>query len=886
MATQCPVGNFERASNWVFDSVRVDHKAPRVGAFVFSELLQIFIAFLLPGFHIISSHSIRSNLKIRKPVMINLKCIPLIKIIFTVILVFVTSLFAEYQFLGHVTAYAKEDRGLLLTCGADQVRINILAADLLQVRLARNAQWEDGPSYAVIKTQWPAVEWQMIAGEDELQIITAELMIKIQRKPCRLSFFDKLGNLINQDDPAFGIAWDGPEVGCYKKLFADEKFFGLGEKTGRLDKRGNEWVMWNSDIPGYTDQTDPLYQSHPFFIGVRTVGAYGIFFDNTYKTYFNMGAGNHRFYSFRAERGEMNYYYIFGPTIKKVITRYSELIGRMPLPPLWALGYQQCRWSYFPEAEVRTLAQTFRDKQIPCDVIYLDIHYMNGYRCFTWDKSRFPDPAKMLSDLRAQGFKIVVIIDPGIKVDPGYWVYEEGLKADHFVKFPDGQVYVGDVWPGPSHFANFTVPATRKWWGGLHRQFVEQGIAGFWNDMNEPAVWGKAVPDLVMFDEGNKKVSQKKIHNVFGHLMAQATYEGLRELRPNERPFILTRAGFAGTQRYAATWTGDNVATEEHLEMAIRMCLGLGLSGVPFVGSDVGGFIKTPSPELFARWIQVGAFTPLFRTHSEFNSSEQEPWSFGDWVEDIARQYIRLRYELMPYLYNALRQSAETGLPIMRPLFLEFQDDPQAYDWQNYTEYLFGEEILVAPVTRMGHRVKKVYLPTGPAGSPVTRWYDYWENKIYDGGKYIFVDAPPERLPLFVRAGAIIPSREAQNHVDEKPLTQLCLDVYPHHQSTRTFYEDDGRTFNYLQSDFCETSFTCIASNNQIDFMIGDRQGKFVPVSRKLVVRIHGQTEPPKGMLINQKRSETTAWQYFGEAGVVQIQLQDTGKAQQIRIMR
>lgn len=794
---------------------------------------------------------------------------------------FSTHLYGTYQFLGNVTAYQKEERGVLLTCGPNQLRVTVLAADLVQVRLARNNEWDNSASYAVIKMQWPAVEWKLAETTEALHITTPELLIQVRRTPCRLAFFDKSGNLINQDDEQLGMVWDGPEVGCYKKLFDDEKFFGLGEKTGLLDKRGNEWVMWNSDIPAYTDVTDPLYQSHPFFIGVRPVGAYGIFFDNTYKTYFNMGAGNHRFYSFRAERGEMNYYFIFGPAIKKVITRYSELVGRMPLPAQWALGYQQCRWSYYPESEVRALARTFREKQIPCDVIYLDIHYMDGYRCFTWDKSRFPDPARMLGDLRTQGFKVVVIVDPGIKVDPGYLVYDDGLRGDHFIKFPDGQIYIGDVWPGPSHFANFTVPATRRWWGSLHRQFVEQGVAGFWNDMNEPAVWGKAVPDLVLFDEGDKKVSHKKIHNLFGHLMAQSTYEGLRELRPNERPFILTRAGFSGTQRYAAMWTGDNVATEEHLEMAIRMCLGLGLSGVPFVGSDVGGFMGTPSPELFARWIQVGAFTPLFRTHSAYGTNEQEPWSFGDEVEDISRQYIRLRYELMPYLYNAFRQSAETGLPIMRPLFMEFQDDAESYAWHNYTQYFVGEDLLVAPVTRVGHRTRKAYLP----GSTAMRWYDFWENKIYAGGQYIFVDAPMERLPLFVRAGAIIPSCEAQNYVGEKPLAQLHFEVYPDDRSTRTFYEDDGHTFDYQRGEFCETSLACVMDRDQVEFTIGERKGNFAPVVRELLVRIHGQAQAPRAVMVNQKQIATTSWQYFGEKGIVQIRLQDTGKAQQVQIV-
>jgi alpha-glucosidase len=792
-----------------------------------------------------------------------------------------------YEFLGNVTGVQKEARGVLVKCGSDAVRLDVLAPNLIRVRLARNGIWDDSPSYAVIKNSWPDAEWGLSESAGELTVETAELKVKIKRRPCRISFYDKEDRLINQDDEAFGIGWDGPEVGVYKKLFDDEKFYGLGEKTGRLNKRGDEWVMWNSDFPGYDNNDDPLYQSHPFFIGVRQFGkkenatatqfhAYGIFFDNTYRTFFNMGAGNRRFYSFRAERGTLDYYFIHGPSIKKILQRYTELVGRMPLPPMWALGYQQCRWSYYPESTVLTLAKNFRDKKIPCDVIYLDIHYMDGYRCFTWDKNRFPDPKKMLANLAADGFKVVTIVDPGIKVDPGYFVYEEGLKGNHFVKYPDGQPYVGEVWPGPSHFTNYTVPASRAWWGSLHKNFLDQGIAGFWNDMNEPAVWGRAVPDVVEFDENGKKVSQKKIHNVFGSLMAQTTYEGVRKLQPNRRPFILTRAGFAGIQRYSAVWTGDNVANAENLEMAIRMCQGMGLSGVPFVGSDVGGFFDTPKPELYARWIQAGVFTPFLRTHTVMNSSNQEPWSFGDQVEEISRNYISLRYRLMPYLYTAFKQSSDTGVPVMRPLFLEFPDDPECYQDQNNLQYFFGDDLLVAPVTQMGSSLRKVYLPAG-------RWTDFWSEKIYEGGQYLIVEAPLEQLPLFVRAGGMIFSREVQQYIGEKPMDKLIVDLYPAPMSTRILYEDDGASFDYEKGLSCETAFTISMPHHQsLNIEIGERKGAYIPAARTIQLRVHEQASAPKAVTIDGASVEKNRWQFDVEKQIVEIGFADDGKQHKV----
>jgi alpha-glucosidase len=463
-------------------------------------------------------------------------------------------------------------------------------------------------------------------------------------------------------------------VRCHKKLLPGESFFGLGEKSDDLCKNGKEYTLWNTDFWAYDDRTDPLYISVPFFYGIRDFKAYGIFFDNTYKSHFNFGASNNRFYWFGAEKGEMDYYFIYGPEMKQVLTAYTNLTGRAELPPLWALGYQQSRWSYFPEAEVRNLAATFRSKKIPCDVIYLDIDYMDGYRVFTWNKEHFPQPAKMLDDLKKDGFKVIPIIDPGVKADSNYFAAREGLAQDLFVKYPDGQVYQGEVWPSWAYFPDFTKAATRIWWGDKLNLLIQDGVAGFWNDMNEPTVWGTHFPDIVQFDGDCFPTDHKQARNIYALEMARATREGLRK-HSNQRHFILTRAGFAGIQRYSAAWTGDNIANELHLKIACRMSQNIGLSGIPFIGSDVGGFVDNPSERLYIRWMELGAFTPLFRQHAAWDTRRKEPWTFGIDVENTVREFINLRYRLLPFLYNEFYTANQNGWPVMRPLFFNFQDD-------------------------------------------------------------------------------------------------------------------------------------------------------------------------------------------------------------------
>ncbi|MDY6822884.1 MAG: glycoside hydrolase family 31 protein [Thermodesulfobacteriota bacterium] len=674
-----------------------------------------------------------------------------------------------------------------------------------------------------------------------LTLQTSTLRVEMTKNPFRIRFYTPSDVLLNADDPAFGTSWIGDEVTTYKTLQPGERFVGMGEKTGNLDRAGSACVNWNTDWFAYTVDADPLYVSIPFYIGIQGGHLYGIFLDNTHKTRFNFGASNNRFASFSAESGTMDYYFIHADDVAGIIRQYTELTGRMPLPPLWSLGYQQSRYSYYPDHEVLAVAESFRQKDIPADVIYLDIHYMDGFKVFTWDSHRFPDPPRLLRDLAERGFHTAVILDPGIKVEKGYPVYDAGRKADVFVKYPDGEDYAAEVWPGLCHFPDFTRPETREWWGGLLWDIVETGVSGFWNDMNEPSAWGQNIPDLIEFDGDGEKMTYKAAHNIYGMQMARSTYEGVKEWMERRRPFVLTRSGFAGLQRYSAVWTGDNRAEDDHMLCGVRLVNSLGLSGVGFAGFDTGGFAGEPSAALFARWVSLGAFSPLFRGHSMVDSRSAEPWSFGETAEMTARNYIKLRYRLLPYIYSAFYETSRTGMPVARSLVIPYPHDPLIYapDYQN--QYLFGPWLLVAPV-RSDQSIARVYLPPG-------QWYDLYSDCTTSGPAEIYAEAPLDRLPVFARAGAIIPIQEPCAHTGEPPDGPLAFHFYlGGNQSTYVYYEDDGVTDACKSGDFYERTVTM--ERDTITF--GPVAGQFTSRFSEMALVFHGfPLEPGDTVSVN-----------------------------------
>ncbi len=674
--------------------------------------------------------------------------------------------FGEWHSAGAVTAAHAIPNGAEFEAGRARIRITAISESVVRVRVAPDAKFPDDFSWAVLTGSKQTIATTLKETESGWELATGPVTVRIHRSPPGIAFVDSAGHLLSQDDPDHPMAWDGARFRVWKTLPEKEHFYGLGDKPGSFDHRGHAYTLWNTDDYFWQESSDPLYKSIPFFVAAQPGEAYGIFFDNTYRSKFDFGKEMPDVYSFGAEGGELNYYFLAGPQPKQVLEEYADLTGRMPLPPLWALGYQQSRYSYYPEARVRELARMFREKKIPADVIYLDIDYMDGFRSFTIDRNKFPDFEGMIADLGKQGFKVVTIIDPGIKKDPGYSVYDQGIAGDAFIHNPDGALFEGEVWPKVSVFPDFARAATREWWGGLYQGLAQMGVGGFWNDMNEPAVFhqpGKTMRvDAVDLVDG-RTIDQRAFHNVYGMEMARGTFEGLRKLRPDERPFVLTRAAYAGAQRYAATWTGDNTSSWNHLRISVRTLLNLGLSGFAFVGDDIGGFIGSPTPDLLTRWMELGALNPIYRNHTEKGTADQEPWVHGPQQEAIRRRYIELRYQLMPYLYTSFEEASRDGLPVMRPLFLEYPDEEDLYT--NDREFLLGRDILVAPKLMEMLDAYPVALP----GGAESKWYDYWTGQKFAGGQSLSVKPPLDVLPLYVRGGAILPQQAVVQNTEEKP---------------------------------------------------------------------------------------------------------------------
>lgn len=619
------------------------------------------------------------------------------------------------------------------------------------------------------------------------------------------------------------------------------KFYGLGEKTFPFNKFGIRSVMWNSDFPAYSTRFDPLYESIPFILKADTSGAYGLFFDNTYRTSFDIGASDSDQISYRASGGALELYVITGKNAVEVVKKFSDLTGRMPMPPIWALGYQQSRWSYYPEKKVLDLAHGFRDRNIPCDVIYLDINYMDGYKCFTWSPKDFPGPREMLDTLHQMGFKVVTIIDPGIKDQKGYPVYDSGIRNDVFVKKPDGNYFVGQVWPGDCVFPDFLNEKTRQWWGDQYKPLVEFGVDGFWNDMNEPSVFNspnKTFPLDAIHHIDDERVEHAEAHNVYGMQMARGTREGLERIEPGKRPLVLTRANYAGGQRYAAMWTGDNFASYAHLRLALEMFLNIGVCGQPFVGSDVGGFVGNPDAELFSRWLELGAFSPFFRTHSVIDSKPREPWAYDSTHTEKNRDIINRRYELMPEIYTAFRNANLNGLPIVRPLYLDYSDDGEVYDLSD--EFLFGDKLLIAPVLDSGVTKRQVYLPQN--NNTVLTWASFYDGKRLRSGWHE-VDAPLGKTPVFVREGTILFSQSDIQSTTERADT-LFISVYGETNASGNVYFDDGESMSYKNGDFLNLSVALKADGNASRLTF-TRRGNFMPNYKFLVVQMKNPDSMP-----------------------------------------
>ncbi|HEX2728213.1 MAG TPA: glycoside hydrolase family 31 protein [Rubrobacteraceae bacterium] len=786
----------------------------------------------------------------------------------------------DYEPLGAAKLLDHGDWGVRLRAGSTTVEVSALAPNLFRVGAFPQGRTPRYDSEAIAKSAWEPVEVSMLESEEEITLSTPEATAHIDLEPLRIRFTDEAGREFAADDPDLGMGFVtgrkqsvvttplGEPARLYKRRESGERYFGCGERTSGLEKTGSYQVFWNVDPPaGHTAAFENLYTSIPFTLSMVAGKAHGLFFDNTHRVEFDLAKEDAGRAYYGAEGGDIVYYAFSGPTPREVLDRYTELTGRTPMPPMWSLGNQQCRWSYETDDEVRELAREFRDRDIPCDVIFLDIDYMDGYRVFTWDKDRFPEPAKLISDLREQGFRVVTIVDPGVKTDEDYPVYVEGRARDLYCKTQEGEEFHNVVWPGMCAFPDFTNPETREWWGENHEVLTEAGVAGIWNDMNEPSLFvpqQSTMPGDVVHPGGGDPKWHAQIHNTYGSLMARATREGLLKLNPDERPMVITRAGYAGLQRHAMQWTGDNSSWWEHLWMSMPQLQNLGLSGVGWAGVDIGGFFGDSNGELLARFTEFGVFQPFCRNHSAKGTIHQEPWSFGEPYESVCRKMIKLRMRLLPYLYTLFDECHRTGAPILRPLLFEYPEDETTYTMDD--EFLFGGDLLVAPITRPGIEHRHVYLPGGT-------WFHYWTGERFDGPAHILAHAPLGEPPLYVKANKAVAMGAEISHTGEAS-DPLSLLLYPSEGAAEsTLYEDAGNGFGYEEGEYARRSVACEVLSGDIAVRIGAREGSFVPERESAHLELRGVNTRPESVLVNGEEAD---WGYEEAGGNITVRLAET----------
>ncbi len=756
----------------------------------------------------------------------------------------ITNTELEYKgnlYPNHIVEFFQDTDKLFFTTENGVVlQITILRGSVIRFRYATNYIFEPDFSYAIDpESTMGYSKLEEEENDTEYVISTARVNVLVDKMTLRTQISDLDGNIINEDE--LGFHWEenyqygGNTVKMSKITQTGESFYGMGDKAMHSNLKGKKVENWVTDQFAFAKDQDPLYKAIPFYVGLNKGKAYGIFFDNSFRSNFDFSFERRNTTSFWADGGEMNYYFIYGPDMSRVVASYSNLTGTPELPPLWALGFHQSKWSYYPESNVKEIASEFRKRKIPCDAIYLDIDYMDGFRCFTWDKKHFPDPKRMIAELEEDGFKTVVMIDPGIKVDRDYWIYNEALENGYFCQRGDGPLMHGKVWPGDCNFPDFTNPVVREWWAELYKEFMSEiGVHAVWNDMNEPAVMevpSKTAPLDTRHDYDGHPCTHRKAHNVYGMLMVRATYEGVKKYVYPQRPFVITRAAFAGTQRYASTWTGDNVATWEHLWIANvqmqRMCL----SGYSFVGSDIGGFAEQPDGELFARWVQLGIFHPFCRVHSSGDHGDQEPWSFGTEITDIVRKFIELRYQLLPYLYTMFHKYTKEFKPMIQSLVYFDQEDTQTHFRTD--EFIFGDKILVCPIQEPNAQGRRMYIPRG-------KWYDFWTHESITGGKEKWVAAGLDKLPLFIKAGSIIPKYPIQQYVGEKKIDELLLEVYYKEGiETSEVYEDAGNGYNYKKGRYSLINFKLTGKEKSLTIQLF-KDGSFETEYETFKLNFHG----------------------------------------------
>jgi len=766
---------------------------------------------------------------------------------------------SNYVRFERITSVTQTERGLRAEVHGEHLRIDFVRADVVRFKISRSGVFDESPTFAVcVDPLSEPVPFSMERDDGSVRLRTAAMVVTLGLDPFRLDVHRSDGSPVvetaqDEDGRYWTYATLNDAFTFHRRCRQEDAIYGLGEKTGHHNRKGRDFTLWNTDVLN-TDATaefiagradddprgdhtstefDPYYVSIPFFYHQTYPGGsmVGSFVDNGYRATYQFSPAEE--YRIHFTGGQYTEYIFAGPEMPQILTSYTWLTGRTAPPPLWSLGYHQSRWFKYTQAAVERLAERHREMDIPCDAVWLDIEYMDGYRVFTWNTDVFPDVDGMLSRLTDMGFRVITIIDPGVKYEPGYWVFDQAREQDVLCKTEGGDIYIGQVWPGNTAFTDFVTEEARTWWGELNAAHVQSGLAGIWNDMNEPAT-GNVPPDRMRFGKG--QYSHERYHNQYALLMAMGTTAGLLHARPDLRTFVLSRAGFAGIQRYAANWMGDNLSRWDHLWLSMPMAAGFGISGQAFVGADIGGFSGSSNAELFLRWMQYGVLTPFCRNHSEIGNVDQYAWAWGQVIQDQVRTALQLRYRLLPYIYAAFLRASDTGAPVQRPLVFDYQYDPTVRDIDD--EYLFGPDLLVAPVFTAGGTARQVYLPAGG-------WYDWHAGPLMGGRRYLLAPTPMDRIPIYARGGTVIPmwpeapASTAGYHPSIIELHLFVPDADGTHHSF--LQEDDGLTRAALDGARYRTSFDVTRGGDRVSLRAvvdGDGYPEFARETFHLV--IHG----------------------------------------------
>ncbi|HPE58217.1 MAG TPA: glycoside hydrolase family 31 protein [Bacteroidales bacterium] len=749
---------------------------------------------------------------------------------------------AQVNQVGKVESYQKALGGITGKGSGYIFDIHAYSDYIFRVRISKNKTFTSLP-YALENTEIPAFKTKITELGEIIEISTDEVTAIIKKEPAlKITFRNKSGETISQDatDYNYGASFLGDRVSVYKELQDGERFVGMGEALGNLDRRSSGVHLNNTDNYKYSDPRLSMYISVPFYIGIHHNLVYGMFFNNSYKSFFNFGLSTPGYASVTMEGGDADYFFMYGESVEKVIENYTELTGRMQMPPLWSIGYQQSRCSYYPQDQVEWIAETFRRKQIPIDGIVLDADYQQGYQPFRVDKNRFPDMPAMATRLSALNIELTASVYPGVKIDSSYESYHDGLKKDIFVKQADGKVFETEIAPLRCYLPDYTNPKAREWWIGKMKWMKDNGINGYWNDMNEPAIGGSYLPENLLFDFDGRKASSLEAKNVYGFQMARSSHDAA--LRNGIRPFVLTRSAFAGVQRYAAVWSGDNTASDEGILSGVLLNSTMGLSGIPFVGPDLGGYIGDGNKDLYRRWIQVGIFSPYLRNHKGYLTPANEPWSYGEENEAISKTWIGFRYRLMPYIYSKFYEASQTGMPVARSLCINYSFDDKVYDLTYQYQFLFGDAILVVPVTTQ-EKNKMVYLPKG-------EWYNLFNDEKIAGDQEVQINCSDYTIPLYVKASSIIPMQSLVQSTKDKPSDTLLVHVYNGSASNRfVYYEDDGKSFDYEKGGYCKRIIDFNPADKSIT--IENQDGNFSSHFKKIKLVLHGFPEDIESLSVN-----------------------------------